>query len=141
MVGLLHSTRKPKHRPQQWEIAQNREDERRTRMPWKQILQDKQERSEQIERNAALSPEEKTAAEVESGAVFFQEAYRMFNSDQRKLWSDWNRVAEEMGRKLWTPEMKKEDAAWRIQQRHLYAEWLASQDERTKQLLQGNDPL
>ncbi|GEM_PF-4412759 len=108
---------------------------------WKRVLEDKSERSEQIKQNLALSPEEKTTAEVENGTEFRQQAAAMMTRDQRRLWNDWFRVSDEMGRKLWTPDVKKADAKWRQDQRKLYKVWLNGQDERTQQLLQGRDPL
>jgi len=100
-----------------------------------------QAEQDRIEADPRLSRQQKDRQLVQAGAVFMDRVGRMLNPDQRRLWSDWLPVQAEMLKKLMTPQQRREDVQWRLQQQKLFDDWLSTQDERTKQLLQGHSGL
>jgi hypothetical protein len=106
-----------------------------------QIGTEHQAEQERIEADPALSREQKDQLLVHEGSIYMDRVSRMLDPDQRRLWNDWLPVQAEMLQKLMTPQQRKEDAEWRMQQQKLFDDWLNTQDERTRQLLQGHSGL
>lgn len=88
-----------------------------------------------INSDADTTKEQKDELLVQAGKGSQDRLRQIMNPDQQRLFDDWWYVQPKIMEKLATPEQRRTEAKWRVQQQALMDSWFASLDEETQKRL------